>query len=191
MLPLLAVGQVSDIPKNEIRVDINLAKKQFHLGDPIELRVEITNIGLKPLLVPNSLFLYRDKVAYLEIELSNSKGLLSPHMAIAVDNPPNSSKERKCIGEIVLNSFVLLRPGTSYVQRLALGAYLTAFKYELKPGAYKIKSYYSTGGLFYPPAYSRLGLTAKEIESLSFEAWHGKLPTNELSFVILPATAGH
>ena len=120
ILPSLAAGQTSDAPKQGITVSMALTKKEFHLGDPMELRVEATNIGQKPLLVPNHLSLFGGEAAHLEIELSNGKGLLSPHMGFAVDRFPNPSKNKKSLSEIVLNSFILLPPGTSFVQRIAL-----------------------------------------------------------------------
>lgn len=189
ILPSSAAGQTSDAPKQEISVSIALAKKEFHFGDPMELKIEVTNIGQKPLLIPNHLSLFGGEEAFLEIELSNGKGLLSPHMGFAVDRFPNPSKNKKAPSEIVLNSFILLPPGTSFVQRNALFEHLRARKYDLKPGSYKLKGYYSSGGLFYPPAYQSLGLTEEDAKSLPFEAWHGKLATNELSFTILTGAA--
>jgi hypothetical protein len=187
--PSLAAGQTNHAPKQEISVSMALAKQEFHLGDPMELKIEVTNIGQKPLLVPNHLSLFRGEEAYLEIELSNSNGLLSPHMGFAVDRFPNPSKEKKSPSEIVLNRFILLPPGTSFVQRIALFEHLSALKYQLKPGTYHLKAYYSSGGLLYPPGYQNLGLSEKDVESLPFEAWHGKLATNELPFTILPRAA--
>jgi hypothetical protein len=151
----------------------------------MELKVEVSNVGKKPLLVPNQVFLFGGELAYLEIGLSNTREILSPHMGFAIDRFPNPSKERKSPNEIVLDSFVLLRPGTPFVQRIELFGYLSARKYELMPGTYKLKAYYSTGGLFYPPAYHTLGLTEEDVKSLPYQAWHGKLATNELSFTIL------
>ncbi|MFI5097400.1 MAG: hypothetical protein ACHQT6_05445 [Candidatus Acidiferrales bacterium] len=151
----------------------------------MELRLEVSNIGVKSLLVANFASLYEGAEAYLYIELSNSKGLLSPRVGMAVDRFPSSTKEQKSPLEIVLNSFVLLRPGTSYVQRIPLSQHLSASRYEIKPGTYKLRAYYSSNGLFYPPAYQILGLTEEDVRSLPFQAWHGKVATNELSFTIL------
>lgn len=189
MLPTLAVGQTSVAPEQKISVSMELAKKVFHLGEPMELKVEVTNIGQKPLLVPNHLSLFSGEMAYLEIELRDGKRLLSPRMAIINDRFSYPSKDNKSPSEIVLNSFILLPPGTTFVQRIALFTHLSALKYELKPGTYKLRGYYSSGGLFYPPSYNTLGLNEDDVKSLPFEAWHGKLATNELSFTILPGAA--
>jgi len=118
--------------KPEISVGITLAKKEFRLGDPMELRIEVTNIGQKAILVPNHLSLFSGEEAYLEIELNTGKVLVSPHMGFVVDSFPSPSKNKKSPTEIVLGSFVLLPPGTSFVQRIALFDYLSVRKYELK-----------------------------------------------------------
>jgi hypothetical protein len=168
-------------------VHIDLAKKQFNAGDLIEVRLEVSNVGREPLLVPNGASFFGGAAeAYLEVELSNDKGPLQPHMVWAVDRVPAEWLPRKSPMEIVINSFLLLPPRTSFAQKIPLSVFLGATKYEVKPGAYKLKCYYSSGGLFYPPAYERLGLTGEDVKSLPFRAWHGKIATNELSFAIVP-----
>jgi hypothetical protein len=157
----------------------------------MELKVEVTNVGHKSLLVPGHLSIFGGQEAHLELELSDGKVPLSPHLGFAVDRLPNPSKNKKSPSEIVLNSFILLPPGTSFVQRIALFEQLSALKYGLKPGSYKLKAYYSSGGLFHPPAYQNLGLSEEDVKSLPFEACHGKLGTNELSFTILSGPAKH
>jgi ribosomal protein L4 len=47
MLPMSVAGQSSFSPKPEISVSVALAKKEFRLGEPMALRIEITNIGQK------------------------------------------------------------------------------------------------------------------------------------------------
>jgi hypothetical protein len=42
----------------------------------------------------------------------------------------------------------------------------------------------------YAPAYPSLGLTEEDVKALPFEAWHGNLTTNELSFTNLPGAGG-
>jgi hypothetical protein len=186
---LWVAGQSNYSTKPEISVTMALAKQVFRLGNPMELKIEVTNIGQKAILVPNHLSLFGDEAAHLEIELSNGKALISPHLGLVVDRFPNPSKNQKSPTEKVLGSFVLLPPGTSFVERIALFDYLSVRKYELKAGNYKLKGYYSSGGLFYPPAFQSLELTEEDVKSLPFEAWHGKLATNELSFTILPAAS--
>jgi hypothetical protein len=184
--PLPTPGQ-TESPNEHLNVHIALDKKEFFSGDPMVLKLEVTNIGQEAILVPNFVSLFGGGDAYLEIELSNTHGPLFPHIGFAVDRVPAAWLKKKSPSEILLDSFLLLRPTTSFVQRIALLQYLSALEYEVKPGTYKLKAYYSSGGLFYPPAYQSLGLVDEDVKSLPFQAWHGKLSTNELSFSILPA----
>jgi hypothetical protein len=185
---LSVAGQSNDPTKPEISVTLALAQPVFRMGNAMELKIEITNIGQKPVLVPNRLSLFEGETAHLEIELSRGKELLSPRMTVVVDYFPNPPKIKKSPAEIVLGAFVLLPPGTSFVQRISLSDYLAVRKYDLKVGHYKLKGDYSTGGLFYPPGFPQ-GLSEDDAKSLPFDAWHGKLSTNELSFAILPAAS--
>jgi hypothetical protein len=185
-LPSFGSSQTIGIAKEEINVHIALPKKEFHVGESIEIKLEVTNAAKEPLLVPNEASIFdRASEAYLEIELSHAGGRVYPHMGWAVDRFPNDWLPQKSAMEKVMESFLLLRPATSVVQRIPLSVYLGVSKYEVKPGIYKLKCYYSSGGLFYPPAYQRLGLTEEDVKSIPFQAWHGKVNTNELSFTIL------
>ena len=180
-----ASGQTDTARKEALDVRISLAQRAFHLGEPIQLRLEISNIGHEALLVPNSVSLFGNSDAFLEIELRSRKGLVSPRMGMAVDCFPTPAKNKRPPSEIVLTSFLLLRPGTSYVQNIPL------YEYAIKPGSYTLRTYYASNGLFYPSMCGTLatqGLTEEDVKSLPFQAWHGKVSSNETSFTILPAT---
>jgi hypothetical protein len=139
----------------------------------VEMRLEVTNVGQYPLLVPyQASFFVVAAEAYLEVELSNEEGRLYPHMGWAVVRVPTDWPSRQSPMETVINSFLLLPPGVLVVQRNPLDTFLGANKHELRAGTYKLKCYYSSGGLFGPPAY--LSLTEKGIKSLPFQEWHGK-----------------
>lgn len=189
----MASGQTDTARREVLDVRISLAQRAFHLGEPIQLRLEISNSGHEPLLVPNSVSLLGNSDAFLEIELRNRKGLVSPRMGMAVDcfpSFPTPAKNKRPPSEIVLTSFLLLRPGTSYVQNIPLYEHLSALEYAIKPGSYTLRTYYVSNGLFYPSTCGTLatqGLTEEDVKSLPFQAWHGKVSSNETSFTILPA----
>jgi hypothetical protein len=184
LLPLMAFAQASKFPPDQLKVHLVLNKQEFRLGERIELKVEILNASQKPLLIANEIYLSSGLVSYLEPELSDSRGPISPRGAIISDR--FSPLEKKSASETVLNFFLLLRPETSFVERFKLFDLFDTFGYVLHPGTYSLKAYYSSNGLFYPPAYQMLGLTEEDVNSLPFQAWHGKLATNEVSFRILP-----
>jgi hypothetical protein len=181
-----AFGQSEVASQEPIKVHIALGRKEFHLGERMELKLEISNIGHEPLLIANSISLYGNEDAFLEIELRGKRGLLSPHVGMAVDCFRTPEKNPKAPSEIVLKSFLVLRPGTSYVQRLPLYEHLSALSYGLTPGNYTLRTYYSSNGLLYPSMCGTQGLMENDVKSLPFKTWHGKVSTNEVSFTVLP-----
>ena len=183
---LASFAQTDVVPKEPLKVRIALDHREFHLGRPIELKLEIFNIGRDPLLIANSVSLFGNSDAFLEIELRNQKGLLHPRLGVADDCFPSTTTNKKPPSEIVLKSFLVLRPGTSYVQRIPLYEHLSGLEYGLKPGNYTLTTYYSSNGLLYPSMCGTQGLTEEDVKSLPFATWHGKIRTNEVSFTILP-----
>jgi hypothetical protein len=182
----MASAQAKEIPPDQLKVHLVLNKQKFRLGEPIELKVEVLNASQKPLLVANKIYLSSGSISYLELELSDSKAVIPPRRTIISDQ--FSPLEKKSASETVLNFFLLLRPETSFVERFKLFDLFYIFGYVLHPGTYSLKAYYSSNGLFYPPAYQMLGLTEEDVNSLPFQAWHGKIATNEVSFRVLQAT---
>lgn len=179
-------GQNTVASVEPIKVEIALDRTEFHLGQPVKLGLEISNIGHEPLLIANSVSLFGNEDAFLEIELRGKKGLLSPHFGMAVDCFPQPEQNPKPPSEIVLKSFLVLRPGTSYVQTLPLYEHLSALDYGLTPGNYTLRTYYSSNGLLYPSMCGTQGLAESDVKSLPFKTWHGKVGTNKVSFTVLP-----
>ncbi|MGA2482356.1 MAG: hypothetical protein ABSF92_04485 [Candidatus Acidiferrales bacterium] len=58
------------------------------------------------------------------------------------------------------------------------------FAYLRKPGNYTLSAVYSSGGLL--AGLRGPGLTDEAVKALPFEAWHGSVATNTVSFKILP-----
>src|SRR5438094_9208229 len=48
------LGQTGKVSEERIKVSIALDHREFHLGDPIELKLEISNFGRAPILIANS-----------------------------------------------------------------------------------------------------------------------------------------
>jgi hypothetical protein len=187
----VSLGQTDKVPEETIQVSVALDHKEFHLGDPMELRLEISNVGPAPLLVANSVSFFGNSDAFLEIELHNQRGPVQPHIGMAVDCFPTPVKDKRPPSDVVLKSFLVLRPRTSYVQKIALYEHLSRLEYELKPGKYTVTAYYSSRGLFYPSMCGTQGLTEEDVRSLPFETWHGKVRTNKISFTVLPPRPTH
>ena len=175
----LTVGQITDIPKESIKVQIRLDRNKFQVGEEILFRVIISNVGTQPFLIPNQMTFHAPSHGSLEFEVRNQSGkIVAPTEGWAADC--FDYKPVKLLYENVLNDYLLLRPGTSYVQQTSLGGLYN----DLKPGTYSVKSSYYA-------SFSPLGCqewTTEDVENFPFRAWHGMTSVNGISFTILSSS---
>jgi hypothetical protein len=171
-----AFGQRADIPKDAIQVRIKLEKSKFHVGEVILFKVIISNVGTQPFLIPNEVSTLGPSHGELNLQVTDEGGKLLPGASWSSDCL--SFKPTKLVCETVLSDYLLLRPGTSFVQRTSLeGLYK-----DLKPGTYHVKSTYYA-------SFSLLGCerwTSEDIEKFPFQPWYGTTAVNEVAFTILP-----
>lgn len=174
----LAFGQRTDIPKEAIKVQIRLDRNEFHFGEEIIFEVIISNAGTQPFLIPNQMLFGSPSHSDLNFEVRDQSGKVVPGVGWAFDCSDYKPTELRY--ETILNDYLLLRPGTSYVQRTSLGGLYN----DLKPGTYHVKTSYSA-------SFSPLGCqrwTSEDIEKFPFKAWYGTTALNDISFTILPKT---
>jgi hypothetical protein len=159
-----------------------LAKRLFHVREPIVIDVCVSNVGKTPVIVGNDASVGNGTVSQLEFRLRDIHGHLSPAGQMFADyfGPPPSNDDT---ASKLLKSFVLLRPGNSLIVKTAIDAGLLTFLG--KPGKYRLSATYTSGGLVYPPTYYRLGLTDDAIKSLPYASWWGKVSTNTVSFEVV------
>lgn len=172
----LAFGQRADIPKEAIQVRIKLDKSKFHLGEVILFKVIISNVGTQPFLIPNQVSFFGPSHSELNFEVTGQSGKPVPGVGWAADCFDYKPTKLLCV--TVLNDYLLLRPGTSFVQQTSL----EGLSSDLKPGTYHVKASYSA-------SFSLLDCqrwTAEDVEKFPLQAWTGTTPVNNFSFTILP-----
>jgi hypothetical protein len=173
----LAAGQRADIPKEAIKVQIKIDRNKFQLGEEIVFIVIISNVGTQPFLIPNQMTFGAPSHGSLDFEVRNqSDNMVAPTVGWAFDCL--DYKPTKLLYETILNDYLLLRPGASYVQQTSLGGLYN----DLKPGTYHLKARYSA-------SFSPLGCqqwTTEDVEKFPFQAWYGTTAVNDISFTILP-----
>jgi hypothetical protein len=178
----MSLSQIKEHQSSQIVVRMSLAKRSFHVGEPIVIDVRISNVGETPIIVGNDVSTVSGTVSRLEFKLRDIRGRLSPSTQWISDNfgsrPSNDGVASK-----LLASFLLLRPGNSLIASTAIDASL--FTFLSKPGTYKLSATYASGGLEYPPLYQRLGLTDEAIKSLPYSSWTGKVSLNSVSFDVV------
>jgi hypothetical protein len=173
----VAFGQRADIPAEAVNVHIRFGKSKFHLGEPVLFSVMISNVGTRSFLVPSRISFFGDSQGVLSVELKNQRGKPIKGIGMAFDcseYPPT-----KLLYETVLNEYLVLRPGTSYVQQMSLWGLYN----DLRPGTYHLKASYSA-------SFTILGgqrWSTEDIEKFPLQAWHGTAVANGTSFTILPS----
>ena len=174
----VTLGQRYEVPKEAVSVRIEPVKSKFHIGEPIQFSIMISNVGSQYFLVPNRISYFGESQANLAVELRNQSGtLISGH---GESNDCKDTKPTKLLCELVLHDYVLLRPGTSYTQQVSLyGLYG-----DLKPGIYHLKASYSAD-LSFGPCQT---LIAEDVDKFPLQAWRGTTALNKIYFTILPNT---
>jgi len=171
-------GQRADILPEALRVQTKLVKSKFQLGEPVLFSVIISNVGTQPFLIPNRITFFDDAQGVLSAKLKSLSG--NPITGRGMASDCLDYKPTKLLYETVLNEYLLLRPGTSYVQQVSLGGLYN----DLRPGMYLLEARYSAG--FYLLGCQRW--IEEDIEHFPLPAWHGTAAANGVSFTILPST---
>jgi hypothetical protein len=165
-----------------ISVNIHLPKKEFRVGEHIEVKVEVSNVGRTPLLVANGASIASGGASYIEFELTDSKGQISPQTRLISDSFSANEKSNPTMS--FLTRWVLLSPGASISTKIVLDG--TIIDFLAHPGTYDLGAHYSSNGLSYSPTYAALGITADDVKLITIPAWKGKIASNHLVFTILP-----
>jgi len=189
LLPLLLVGcpqifaqTATSLDSQHISVRLSCDDQRPRVGDKIPIKVELTNLGDKPLIFPN-LISDSDRVdGHVELYLVDSNGRESPRMRRIADSltPYPAEPDWK----LMLGRWLVLYPGYS----LATSLYLSdsIFSFLKLPGKYKVTAEYSSGGLSSQENYRPMGLKANDAATLPFSSWTGKVRSNSIWLTVIP-----
>jgi hypothetical protein len=168
--------------EDQIAVKLYLPQKEFHLGERIDLKVEVSNIGRVSLLVANGVSIASGGASYIEFELTDRKGQISPQARLVSDTFSSNEKTNPTMS--FLTHWLLLRPGSSISTNVPLDG--TIIEFLANPGEYKLSAHYSSNGLSYSPTYAALGITSDDVKLITTPAWRGKIASNQVVLKILP-----
>lgn len=171
-----ALGQQSIVPKDALKVRIDPSKKPFHVDDPLQFSIVITNVGYQSFLVPNRVSQMGNTMSILAIDLRTQAGQRVPGLGRADDCA--EYKPTKLLFEDVFADYILLRPGTSYVQQFSLDEVYP----KVEPGKY----FFTTKYVAYFAAKGCKKWTEDDIDKFPFRPWYGSTAANDVYFEILP-----
>jgi len=150
------------------------------VGTTIPVEVRVANSSDVAMLVPNTVSMASGGMAYLEFELTDTKGRTSPSMKMIADYPPVQQSDDNAAAKL-LGSWTLLYPHTALLFDIPIDKSL--FKFLGKPGQYRLSATYASNGISY--GRNSLGLSEKLLNSLPYPSWHGKVSTNEISLTVV------
>src|SRR5262249_39937590 len=85
--PSMLMAQTSR-SNSEISVRVSTPKRTATLGAAIHVELKVANIGEAALLVPNKVSMASGDLAYLEFEVRDAQGRVSPGMKMIADYAP-------------------------------------------------------------------------------------------------------
>lgn len=162
----------------DLEVKISVEKPVVASGEPIQLRIEIWNIGTQDVLVckelisgPCDLRISFDPPA--KVEHAVTTGDCVPYESTT--HPPLQAVE---FANALVKDWVSISPKHFYGGMIKLDPRNYP---ELRvPGRYRIRGAFSSGGLLDQPCYYKLKAFSKEVANLPAMSWRGDVETNSV-----------
>ena len=108
--PSVVFSQGASAANPKVSVHLPIARRTFRAGDPIHVGVRVSNRGDEPILIANSVSIASGGTSYLNLELKDVRGRISPATRMIIDFPIQSDENALLK---LLSSLVLLKPNTS------------------------------------------------------------------------------
>jgi hypothetical protein len=156
-----------------ITIRIRPTQKFYVPGKPIQIRVELTNSGLRDLLVGRELSGVGKNPADVVFQVRNSSGTSLPTLSAASDCVLTASPDS--LPTAVLKRWIALPPGTSYLSDVDLPVSQEVY---MGPGRYRVAATYISGGIEEQYWQDCLKFSPEDIAKLPFPAWQGKAKSN-------------
>jgi hypothetical protein len=156
-------------------------KEVLHVGEVARVNIEVSNSGEHSVILPNWVSLQSQAEAFLELELIDAKGEMSPRNKLIADFFPSTQKTDPIVA--LLNGWLVLHPNTSFTSALTLSG--KDFDFLQKTGKYRLSGFYSTNGLLEPTILGKLGISAEAVKLFPFLPWRGKVATNAVSLRVI------
>jgi hypothetical protein len=183
--PALGNPQTKDTESKQIEVRLIPKKKTIKAGEALEVRVEIWNVGPKPLFIKNAIFVLCGlSPLSLRLELSPP---MKPQPGHGCASDCIYSTEDSFARRLVYH-WTTLPPGDFY--GTVVGMDPDSFPQLNTPGRWRLRGTYSSTGdlsssLCFDPA--PLPDRKQQIKRLPYEAWQGAVDTNTAWIEVLRA----
>jgi hypothetical protein len=168
----------------EISIKIEATQRVHVSGGNLAIRVELTNLGNRDLLIGRNLTGVGSNPADITFQVFNSAERPMPGQRAALDCVMQRNPDSLAIA--VMKRWIALPPGSSYV---AIVDFRPSPPLEV-PGRYRIMAAYESGGIKEQYWSDCLKATPEEIAKLPFPAWEGKVESNSIWIEVAKTTKG-
>ena len=175
-------GQDRGSQSAQLNLRVKVEKRVFKLNQPIDVLVEIENVGKETLFIRKELLPTPASIASLQLTVSNEKGAVSPGVVMTV-HPGRPADIKEDFHLSVAKNWLALAPGYLYGVHETLSQY--THKFLSKPGHYRIAAFYRSLGMEANVFYNRLALEPEKIGKLPYWSFKGDLTSNTISIQVV------
>lgn len=176
-----SVGWCNTSSQQELSVTLSTPQRTYAVDEPIDLRVEIKNVGKEPFFIGQDIPTYNDWIYNLRLDIRNEKGEYSP--VFSSNGPfvlPFDPKES--VAHALSSRWTPLPPGYFYGTTIRISG--SIFSFLQRPGKYVLSGAYKSSGMELPVQFNRLAASPEEIKRLPYRSWKGEAKTNSISIEI-------
>jgi len=167
-------------PYSALTVRLVSLKEVYKLGDPVQLRIEIENVGPTPIYVGNEIPTH-DWLYHLDLNVTDTDGKVSNKLHFFHPQMPDVPQESDIIA--LTKRWLVLQPGYFYGTIVQINPEF--FESMRKPGEYWIQGIYSCEGIEANVSYNQLARSPAFVEQLPYRSWKGRVQTNAVKVRIV------
>jgi hypothetical protein len=167
----------------KIAVSTSAARATVSLGEDLELRVELRNIGSHDVYVCKDFAKPFWPLCSLTFLFEGQDGKSGTKTGLAVDFPRWRHWD---LSEVLNNDWIALRPGHFYGTLVSLPA--SSFPQLGKPGRYRILCHYSSGGIL-SGYQGTVTADSSYVASLPAKSWEGQAEATPIFITVVARPA--
>lgn len=186
LCPRVTVGQDANCESNSLRLRLSIAKQKYGVGEPILVKVELSNDGREPIFVGSQIPVNETWIYRLTLGIDDEDGNSSPGLwggrFVAPPDPKDS------FASALAKAWIALPAGYSYGTTIEIDSDM--FEFLKKPGRYRLRAKYVSLGMDVPLYYNAVAKKPEEMAKLPFAGWKGETEGNSLWIEIGPPNTG-
>ena len=173
--------QTAETSEQQIKVKLTCDTPNVRVGDGIDLKAEIVNVGPTTVFVAKELNGAGNAISKLNLYLEVGSQLQPPMTHTAADSVPG---RKEPFANLFAKFWVALAPAHFYGGNLYMSS--SDFPRLNIPGRYKIRGEYISRGFYLPTPNNPLQSYIEELKALPYKPWEGLVETNSIWIDVRP-----